>query len=238
MRAEMQKAGITTYVEKHGRLMENMVGHDYIRAIINNGAFPVIIPYSQDKKLLHQYIDYIDILILPGGDDIDPVSYNEKNNGLSINVSHERDLIEFYLLEKALEKKIPVLGICRGCQVINVFMGGTLYQDLEAENIGSIDHVNSFSETSFLSHYVNIEKGSFLYSIYKSVKIKVNSRHHQAIKKTGTGLKVTALSDDGIIEGIESADMNILGVQWHPENLIDLGPEFNSIFRNFITQVC
>ncbi len=237
MRAEMIRAGITTYVEKHGRLMENMLGHDYIRAVINNGALPILIPFTQDKKLLLQYIDSIDLLLLPGGDDIDPALYNEKNNGLSLNVSTERDLMEFYLLEKAFEKKIPVLGICRGCQVINVFMGGTLYQDLEAENIGFIDHVNSSRETGLLSHDVNIEKGSFLYSMYNSVKIQVNSRHHQAVKKAPHGLTVSAFSDDGIIEGIESKSMKVLGVQWHPENLIDLGQEFNSLFRNFFMQV-
>jgi putative glutamine amidotransferase len=234
----MIKAGITTYVEKHGRLMENMIGHDYIRAVINNGALPHLIPFTPDKKLLNQYIDSIDFLLLPGGDDIDPALYNEKNNGLSLNVCPERDLMEFYLLEKAFEKKIPVLGICRGCQVINVFMGGTLYQDMGKENAGSIDHVNSSRETGFLSHSVNIEKGSFLYSMYNSAKIQVNSRHHQAVKKVSQELTVSALSDDGIVEGIESAAMKILGVQWHPENLIDLGQEFNSLFRNFFMQVC
>ena len=231
----MKRVGITTYVEKHGRLMENMIGHDYVRAIISNGAFPVLIPFTQDKKLLLKYIDSIDSLLLPGGDDLDPNSYNEKNLGLSIDVSAQRDLMEFFLLEQAIGKNIPVLGICRGCQLINVFMGGTLYQDMKAEKISSMDHVNALSETSFLSPYINIEKGSFLYSVYSSEKIKVNSRHHQALKKIGKGLNVTALSDDGIVEGIEAVEMKVLGVQWHPENLIDLGQEFNSIFRKFFS---
>lgn len=233
----MKRVGITTYVEKHGRLMENMIGHDYVRAIMSNGAFPVLIPFTQDKKLLLKYIDSIDVLLLPGGEDIDPHSYNEKNLGLSLNVSAERDFLEFFLLEKAINKNIPVLGICRGCQLINVFMGGTLYQDMVSEKINSIDHVNSLRETSFLSHCVNIEKESFLYSVYSSEKIKVNSRHHQALKKVAQSLRVTALSDDGIVEGIEAAEMKVLGVQWHPENLIDLGQEFNFIFRKFFTEV-
>lgn len=234
----MKRVGISTYVEKHGRLMENMIGHDYVRAIINNGAFPVVIPFTQDKKLLLKYIDSIDALLLPGGDDLDPNSYNEKNLGLSINVSIERDLMEFFLLEQAIDKNIPVLGICRGCQLINVFMGGTLYQDIESEKISSIDHVNDLREIGFLSHYINIEKGSFLYSVYSSERIKVNSRHHQALNKIGQGLNVTALSDDGIVEGVESAKMKLFGVQWHPENLIDLGREFNFIFKKFFAEGC
>lgn len=238
MWAEMKRVGITTYVEKHDRLMENMIGHDYVRAIISNGGFPVIIPFTQDKKILLKYIDSIDALILPGGDDIAPQAYNEKNLGLSLNVSVERDSMEFFVLEQAVVKKIPVLGICRGCQLINVFMGGTLYQDLKSEKTSSIDHVNALRETSFLSHSVNIEKGSLLYSVYGLERIEVNSRHHQAVKRVAHGLSVAALSDDGIVEGIESAEMKVLGVQWHPENLIDLGREFNFIFRKFFTEVC
>ena len=112
--AEMKKVGIPTYVEKQGRLMENMIGYDYVRSIINNGALPILIPFTRDENLLNKYIEEIDGLLLPGGDDLDPQSYNQKNSGLSLNVSPDRDYIEFYILEQVLKKQIPLLGICRG----------------------------------------------------------------------------------------------------------------------------
>jgi len=230
----MKRVGIPTYVEKHGRLMENMIGYDYVRSVINNGAIPLLIPFTRDKNLLNKYIDEIDGFMLPGGDDIDPLSYNEKNIGLSLNVSPDRDYIEFYLLEKALENRIPVLGICRGCQLINVFMGGSLYQDIGQE-LGSItDHVNSGSPLDYLSHEVELIQDSVFSDIYKTERVKVNSRHHQAIRDLSADLRVSGRSDDGIIEAVENSELGIRALQWHPENLIDLGREYNRLFQAFI----
>jgi putative glutamine amidotransferase len=230
----MKRVGIPTYLEKHGRLMENMIGYDYVRSVINNGAIPLLIPFTREKNLLNKYIDEIDGLLLPGGDDLDPQSYNQKNSGLSLNVSPDRDFIEFYLLEKALENRIPLLGICRGCQLINVFLGGTLYQDIAQEHGSIRDHVNGDKPLDFLSHEVKIEKNSAFFDIYKSERIKVNSRHHQGIRDLSSDLIAVGWSDDGIIEAVENSELGISALQWHPENLIDLGQEYNRLFQVFI----
>ena len=231
----MKRVGLPTYVEKHGRLMENMIGYDYVCSVINNGAIPLLIPFTRDKNLLNKYIDEIDGLMLPGGDDIDPLSYNEKNRGLSLNVSPDRDFIEFYLLEKALKNRIPLLGICRGCQLINVFMGGSLYQDIAQEHGSIRDHVNGDKPLDFLSHEVKIEKNTAFFDIYKSERITVNSRHHQAIRDLSSDLTAAGMSDDdGIIEAVENRELGITALQWHPENLIDLGKEYNRLFELFI----
>lgn len=234
MRAEMKKVGIPTYVEKHGRLMENMIGYDYVRSIINNGALPILIPFTRDKNLLNKYIDEIDGLLLPGGDDLDPQSYNRENKGLSLNVSPDRDYIEFYILEQVLKKQVPLLGICRGCQLINVFLGGSLYQDIAHEHGSRIDHVNAEKPLNFLSHEVQLEKESSIFDIYKLEKIKVNSRHHQAIRELAADLTTAGESDDGIIEAVENRERGIIALQWHPENLIDLGKEYNQLFLEFV----
>lgn len=233
----MKRVGIPTYLEKHGRLMENMIGYDYVRSVINNGAIPVLIPFTREKNLLNKYIDEIDGLMLPGGDDIDPLSYNKKNSGLSLNVSPDRDFIEFYLLEKALENRIPLLCICRGCQLINVFMGGSLYQDIAQEHGSLMDHVNSGNPLDFLSHEVVIEKDSAFFDLYKSERVKVNSRHHQAIRDLSSSLIAAGRSDDGIIEAVENRELGIIALQWHPENLIDLGHEYNRVFQFFIQKL-
>lgn len=153
-----------------------------------------------------------DGLILCGGNDMDPRYYGEEIDG-SFNIDYERDKVEFALLEAYVRLDKPVLGICRGCQLINVFFGGSLYQDIKNAN----EH--SPSDKIDLIHPVKAIDGSIAKSLYGSDFV-VNSYHHQAVNKLGKGLKVTMMSaDNTVVEGIEHMDLPIFGVQWHPERM-------------------
>lgn len=142
--------------------------------------------------------------------------------------------MEFELLEEAVKRKIPVLGICRGHQLINVAFDGTLYQDIDTEVQSAMGHHPSQISRDELFHSVSIKKESVLHDIFGDEKIYVNSFHHQAVKKLGRGLKATAFSCEGIVEAFETVDMNerfVLGIQWHPENLVNRYNEFLGIFK-------
>lgn len=198
------------------------------------GGGPVLIPPIEDRGALDRYLADVDGIIMTGGDDITPEIYGSVNTGLSLNTSMVRDEAEIYLIRKAVELGYPVLGICRGFQLINAAFGGELYQDIETEHGGGVKHRNVFKSAENLHHEVSIEKGSVLHRIIGSERFAVNSRHHQGIKSPGKGLSISAVSDDGIIEAVESAEMNIIAVQWHPENLVRLGGEYIALFNDLV----
>lgn len=164
-------------------------------------------------------VNICDGLIITGGViDINPKWYNEKPLNEYENVVYDKDdEIDFNFIEKFSEVNKPILGICRGIQSINVYFGGSLYQDIQNHN---------FKEKTD-KHTVILDKESLLYNCYNKEKIKVNSFHHQAVKNIAPKFKITAVSDDGIIEGIEYK--NILGVEWHPEIMMDV-----NFFEKFI----
>lgn len=192
---------------------------------------------------IDEVIDQVDGVLLPGGVDVNPGLYGEERRMHTQPPHNERDRFEMYLLERAMEKRIPILGICRGLQVINVKQGGTLYQDVEKEMSGSIRHDWHHDENehllsrSLLAHSVSIQEESKLHAILKETEIKVNSLHHQGIKDLGKGLVATGHSSDGLIEAIEMPDYPyLIGVQWHPEEL-NADPLWNGFMRNFV-EVC
>ena len=153
-----------------------------------------------------------DGLILCGGNDIDPRYYNEDIDG-SVNIDYERDKVEFKLLKAFVDAGKPILGICRGCQIINVFFGGSLFQDFK----NSREH-SSFADFDLI-HSVNATEGSIARELYGK-EFVVNSFHHQAIKELGDGLRVTMMStDNSVVEGIEHKTLPIFAVQWHPERM-------------------
>jgi putative glutamine amidotransferase len=170
-------------------------------------------------------IDQADGILLPGGNDVNPMLYGEERKADTHPPHNERDRFEMYLLEKALERKLPVLGICRGFQVINVKLGGTLYQDVEKEMSGSIRHDWHDDNSqplprSLLSHQVSVDQNSKLHGLLAQDNIEVNSLHHQGIKALGNGLIATAHSSDGLVEAVEMPGYPyLMGLQWHPEEL-------------------
>lgn len=196
------------------------------------------IPYivlSPDEKVSWNEISGI---IFIGGEDIHPSYYNEKIEEENLEINKKRDQWEFNLMYFAFKKGIPILGICRGCQLINVFLGGSLYQDLKRyKREGKISQIHWRVGGKDSSHKISIEKDTYLYKILRKEEIIVNSSHHQAIKKLGKNLKVSArFIDNGfeIIEGIEHEDYPyLIGVQWHPERLVC--EESNKLFLSLLS---
>jgi len=173
-------------------------------------------------------LDGLNGLLLTGGGDIDASEFDEPNHPQVYNVDPKRDSMELTLTRKALEKNLPVLGICRGLQVMNVAMGGNLIQHLEG-------HDDSNSERYNIAHPVKILEGTKLNRILGKSSAGVNSFHHQAIKHLGDRLIATAWSPDNVIEGIEIPDADyFIGVQWHPEEFVDFGKDFQALFDSLV----
>ena len=189
----------------------------YYMSVVEAGATPVVIPSYDNEEALVSLLDSLDGVVLSGGADIDP-SYLNQEPLDCISVNPRRDAQELLLTRLAVDRQIPVLGICRGIQVLAAALGGKLYQDIKIEHgAESLEHSQTIAR-GLPSHNVKIEKDSLLYSIMGTETLAVNSFHHQAVKEAPDGFRVTAVAPDGIIEAIEPTTFrNILGVQWHPE---------------------
>ena len=209
----------------------------YIRAIESTGAAPLLIPITVQEHTLKALFERIDGLLLTGGHDIDPSRYNEGSHPFLTQIDKQRDWVEFTITPWAISKDIPVLGICRGIQTLNVCAGGSLWLDLSTQVPNSIKH-NYFPDypRNQLSHLVQLETGSLLSGIFRQHELEVNSLHHQGIKDIGKKFRVSARAPDGIIEGIEMIDKTwIVGVQWHPEELINDNRNMKNLFKAFIS---
>ena len=204
--------------------------------IINElGALPVVLPDVPGAKG-EDYVDLFDALIIPGGPDADPTFYGEEPSRHIGSTNYKRDVFEAEVFKAFYKAGKPIFGICRGCQFINILMGGSVYQDLAADNPDSYIRHSQGADGSYPTHHVEVAKGS---SLYKSLGATayVNSRHHQGIKKVGEGLTVTAKAADGVVEAVETADGQIVAVQWHPENMWQEHSEMRRLFEDFIGRV-
>ena len=209
----------------------------YIQAIVKSGGIPVIIPLVRDISVIPDQIRGLDGLIMSGGADINPLKYHEEPTRTIGTIHPERDEFDYVLLQNALKKQIPILGICRGHQLLNVFHGGTLHQDIESAYINANEHKQSGNH-EFGTHTVLIEKGSWLSTVLGKDEIIVNSLHHQAVKDLAPGFKITATSKDGVVEGIEREKGSFcVGVQWHPEMMHSRDPEMLKLCNAFV-KVC
>ena len=205
----------------------------YTRKVEQAGGVPVVIPYFYDGDAPARALAArLDGILFTGGEDVDPTYYGEPSAGSKATVA-ERDANEFKLFDAFYSARKPILGICRGMQVMNVFFRGTLIQDIPSEGKGYINHFQSSEGRGFsVVHSVSVEKGSRLASLMGE-RVMVNTMHHQAARQTGEGLVVTAISEDGLIEGLERPDYPFMvGVQWHPERL-NVEPHFN-LFKAFV----
>lgn len=210
----------------------------YPKAIIEAGGTPVFFNLTRDQEMIDTYAAMVDGVLFSGGDDVDPASYGEEQIWGCGDIVPLRDDFEIQLLRTLVEKYPwkPILGICRGAQVLNVGMGGTLYQDLRSQKEGCIRHQQQQS-SHYTSHKVTVEEGSLLHRIYGSTVVKVNSFHHQSVKALAPGMQLTAVASDGVVEGFEKPDHPyFVAVQWHPERLVEgpHHPEHKPLFKSFV----
>ena len=236
--------GITTQTLEPapGQLLPRcwIMSQRYVHVLAAAGAVPWVIPLLEgDEPTLREIYERLDGLFLPGGVDVDPTTYGEPRGPHCGPVDPARDWAELRLVRWALHDGKPVLAVCRGAQLLNVAFGGTLYQDVAAQHPGALKH-DHFPTASRrrdeLAHSVRIAAGSRLARLLEADGLAVNSMHHQGIARLAPGLVAVATSADGLIEGVETADGHfVLGVQWHPEDLVDVDPRMRRLFGEFIS---
>ena len=229
--------GITTanYTNEYG--WDYNIGYTAnAKAIVKAGGLPVFVPISIPESAIQAIYDRLDGVLLSGGGDIDPSCYGAEPHPLTAWIDNERDAVELNLVKRSLEDDLPLLGICRGHQMLNVALGGQLVQDVATELQPSVKH--DFPLTSSrrdVVHTVTIDEDSRLRDILGDETVQVNSLHHQAVVKAGESAKVIGRSADGLIEAVEIEGKTFaISVQWHPEDLVDNHGSANLLFEAFI----
>ena len=211
---------------------------DYVRAVETAGGLPLVLAPGKIEDapaLAGEYLDRVDALVLSGGADIDPALYGEERHPTVTRVFPERDAFELALCREALRRDLPMLAICRGHQLLNVATGGTLFQDIASQVEAAVVH-DPDTERWERCHDVDLLPGTRLRDILGQERVAVNSFHHQAVKKMGRGLVLSARGcDDGVIEGMEMPDRKfMIGVQWHPESFWDKPQGFQPLFQALV----
>ena len=221
----------------HGRneSVYHAVPEAYIQALLQAGATPLVIPLGVSPEMLQGLSSRFDAILFTGGGDVRPERYHSKPHPMVSEMDDDRDRIELQLFEYARKSRLPMLGICRGLQLFNVAMGGTLFEDILDQRPASIKH-SLFPENprDYLGHQIELNQNSHLSQILGESSFRVNSMHHQGIERLGDGLISTGVAEDGLVEAIELADYSFgLAVQWHPECMLK-NSSMPALFRAFI----
>jgi putative glutamine amidotransferase len=237
--------GVTaTLKEDVDQVAERPLGHfvradlDYVAGVAEAGGAPVVLPPVGERRMAEAVIGGLDGLLLSGGSDLDPFYYGEKPLPELGPTIPERDAFEVALLEAALAREIPVFGICRGLQVLNVVLGGTLYQDLPSQFDGGVLKHRQTTPKWQATHEVEVRGGSYLADVTGRGVVKVNSYHHQGIKDLAEGLVISARSADGVVEAIEGTDLSnrwLVGVQWHAEAMRGASWQQRALFEAHVS---
>ena len=191
------------------------VRSEYAAAVYAAGAIPYVLPFTERTDSVAALLDRVDMLVFCGGEDVEPARYGEPNHEKLGKVNLRRDAWEFRMADEAIRRRMPLLGICRGCQFINVRFGGTLWQDLPSEKDGAKVH----RLPNNAEHEISVMAGTFLARLVGAPVSSVNSRHHQAVKDLAKGFRISAVSPDGVVEAIEGTNYPAFGIQSHPESL-------------------
>ena len=211
----------------------------YYQAAADSGGAPVMIPlFDDDLATLRSLYDRLDGILLAGGVDMDPCTFGDTPHPKLGRTDPARDTVELTLARWAVEDRKPTLGLCRGLQVMNVALGGTLFQDIEAQVPGALKHdyfPTAGFERDYAAHQVAIADGSRLAAAFQAPAVTVNSMHHQAVRGVAPALHVSARAPDGVVEALESGtDHFFVGMQWHPEMYEQSDPRTRQLFRDFI----
>lgn len=230
---------VTATTEVIRALRRVRVNEAYTAALLRAGVIPFVVPPIDDAQAA-AVLDAVDGLLLTGGEDVDPARFGADRHPTVEDVHAARDRSEIALVLEAKRRHLPTLAICRGIQVANVALGGTLIQDIPTQNPDAGRHEAGDEGRAARVHRVTVTAGSRLADALGATALVTNSLHHQALDRVADGLRVTARADDGIVEGAEwtDADWWMVGVQWHPEELIDDGePWDRALFAAFAGQL-
>jgi putative glutamine amidotransferase len=216
------------------------MGQSYVRVLTDAGAVPWLLPLLRDdESTLRLMYEQLDAVFLTGGVDVDPSAYGEERHELCDRSDPARDWVEIRLVRWALAEGKPILGVCRGIQLINVACGGSLYQHVPDQLPQAIKHDCFPAATNFtrdyLAHLVRVDPSSRLGELMGGPEVLVNSMHHQGIKTLAAGLRPSAHAPDGLIEGVEGRNgQYLVAVQWHPEELVETSPPMRWLFADFV----
>ena len=226
--------GLTSSYEKNEKNDRVFLPHDYLEAIRHFGGIPILLPVEGSEEEWELLLDLCDGILLTGGNDIAPAIYGEEKWNDTVEVTPERDQGEMKICELAVKRKLPMLGICRGIQLMNVYFGGTLYQDIPSQLKTGEKH--RMEEPYHRScHNCVLEKDSPLYTLVGEAVVGVNSHHHQSVKTIAPGFSPMGCCEDGVIEAIYNPNEKFAwGVQWHPEKIWDIEPSSAKVFEAFI----
>ncbi|HSJ13237.1 MAG TPA: gamma-glutamyl-gamma-aminobutyrate hydrolase family protein [Longimicrobiales bacterium] len=215
-----------------------VMNHRYFTALASVGGAPVMVPLIEEETALRGIYEDLDGIFLAGGVDVDPESYHEPRAAQSGRTDPPRDRVEIQLARWAQAEGKPLFGVCRGMQIMNVAAGGSLYQDCAAYFEGAIKHdyfPNAGYARNYLAHAVRITAGTRLHEVLRAGEVQVNSMHHQGLKEIADGLRPSAVAPDGLIEALEApGEAFCVGVQWHPEMLVDDDAGTRRLFEDFV----
>jgi putative glutamine amidotransferase len=230
------KPNILINLCSHGGDDKYYIRHGYVESVMHAGGYPIALPTVADPDYAKRMIEFADGIILPGSiTDVNPKYYEAEKSPFFGEEGTSRDQSDFLLLEEAFARQIPVFGICFGHQSLNVFCGGTLYQDVSHETHTNINH-RQWDLNAPPNHSVKLEEDSVLHRVFKQKSIPVNSFHHQGVKELGPKLRATGYAPDGLIEAYENINGGhfVLGVQWHPERMWREYPLQLALFKEFV----